>query len=150
MARCTNCKRPVPDGAKFCGHCGKTLFLEPNEAQQPPFVQYNVHAYEADAQRRAALDVNSAEVKVKPNCDLSVASFVMALFNPYFCVIAFIISIAALAKKQLRRKLALAALIISLIEIVLIGVGIYVVLVVLPQQGIDISEYIPWLAQPAE
>ena len=146
MARCTNCKRPVPDGAKFCGHCGKTMFWEPNEAQQPPFTQYNVHAYETEEQHRAAVNARTADVK--PNCDLSVASFVMALLNPYFCLIAFIISIVALAKRQVRRKLAWAAFVISLLEILLIAAAVVVVLVVLPQQGIDISEYIPWLAQP--
>ena len=148
MIKCTNCKRPVPDGAKFCGHCGKTMFLEPNQAQEPPVTQYNVQAYDANGQKLAA--VESSAAKVKPNCDLSVASFVISILNPYLCVIAFVISAVALAKKQLRRKLALAALIISLIEIVLIGVGVYVVFFVLPQQGIDISQYIPWLQQPTE
>ena len=137
MQKCTNCNRPIPDGAKFCGHCGKTTGFEPNKAQQPPFVQYQVQSYAQNGQPNAPV----TEVKTKPNCDLSVAGFVLSIFSPYLCVIAFILSAVALAKKQVRRKLALAGLIISLIEIALI-VGVYVLVFVF---NVDIIQYIPFL-----
>ena len=144
MLKCTNCGKQIPDGAKFCGHCGKLTGVEPNAAQQPPFVQYNVAARDANGQIVGSANSQATQ---KPNCDLSVAGFVMSLFAPLLCVISFIISAVALGRRQLRRKLALAGLFISLIELVLIAVGIYVVMFVLPAKGIDISQYIPWLAQ---
>ncbi|MCH5159404.1 MAG: zinc ribbon domain-containing protein [Clostridiales bacterium] len=139
MQKCTNCNRPIPDGAKFCGHCGKTTGFEPNQPQQPPFVQYQVQSYTQSAQP-SATDAD-VKPKVKPNCDLSVAGFVMALFSPYLCVIAFILSAAALTKKQVRRRLALAGLIISLIEIALV-VAVYVAVYVL---HVDVMQYLPFL-----
>ena len=143
MVKCTNCNRPIPEGAKFCGHCGKVTYFEPNKAQQPPFVQYQVQPHDANGQPNST--VAEGKTKVKPNCDLSVAGFVLSVFNPLMCVFAFILSAIALAKKQVRRKLALAGLFISLIEIVLIAVGVYLVMIVFPQKGIDIAEYIPFL-----
>ena len=143
MAKCTNCNRPIPDGAKFCGHCGKVTSFEPNKPQQPPFTQYQVQAHEPSGQQSVVADAKPA--KVKPNCDLSVAGFVMSLFSPQLCLISFILCAVALAKKQVRRKLAIAGLIISLIEIVFIAVGVYVALYVLPAYGIDFSQYFPWL-----
>ena len=145
MVKCTNCNRPIPDGAKFCGHCGKLTGFQPNQEQKPPFTQYQVQAHEQNGQQSAVADAKT--VPAKPNCDLSVAGFILSLFSPYLCLISFIISAVALAKKQVRRKLALAGLIISLIEMVLIGVGVYVVLFVLPAKGIDITQYIPWFNQ---
>ena len=142
MVKCSNCNRPIPEGAKFCGHCGKTTGFVPNAAQQPPFTQYNVMPRDQNGQP-VAPEVNAATTR--PNCDLSVAGFVMSIFAPWLCVVAFIVSVAALAKKQLRRKLALAGLFISLIEIVAIGVGVYLALFVLPDMGIDVRQYIPWL-----
>lgn len=141
MAKCTNCNRPIPDGAKFCGHCGKVTSFEPNQAQQPPFVQYQVQSYDSNGQPSAAPNNNSAPAK--PNCDLSVAGFILSIFNPLLCVIAFILSAAALAKKQVRRKLALAGLFISLIEILLI-VGMYVLIFVF---NVDVTQYAPWIKQ---
>ena len=139
MQKCTNCGRPVPDGAKFCGHCGKTTGFEPNQAQQPPFVQYQVQAHEPNGQPSVAATEKAAAAK--PNCDLSVAGFVLSIFSPYLCLIAFIVCAAALAKKQVRRKLALAGLFISLIEIVAVVVTIFL----LPRFGIDVTQYIPFL-----
>ena len=138
MAKCTNCNRAIPDGAKFCGHCGKLTGFEPNKAQQPPFTQYNVTAYETAEQANAAA---GKVTPAKPNCDLSIAGFVLSVFNPLLCVVAFILSAAALAKKQVRRKLALAGLIISLIEIALI-VGLYVLIYVVK---VDVLQHLPFL-----
>ena len=135
MAKCTNCKKKVPEGAKFCGHCGKPTGFEPNYPAQPPLPNYKVKAHNPNEQTGAAT--------VKPNCDLSVAGFVLSIFNPLMCLVSFILSCAALAKKQLRRKLAIAGLIISLIEIVAIGVVVYLVYT----GKVDISQYIPWLQQ---
>lgn len=146
MAKCTNCGRPVPDGAKFCGHCGKTTYAEPNQPQQPPFKQYQVTAHDSTAQANAAV-AGEKVANAKPNCDLSVAGFILSVFNPMLCVISFILCAAALVKKQVRRKLALAGLFISLIEIVLFGVGAYLVMFVFPEKGIDISQYLPFLKQ---
>ena len=140
MVRCTNCGRPIPEGAKFCGHCGKVTGFEPNQPQQPPFTQYNVTPRDQNGQPVVAEEVKAAATK--PNCDLSVAGFILSLFSPYLCLIAFIISAVALGRKQLRRKLALAGLIISLIEIMLIGVGVYLFYF----SNIDIAQYVPWLA----
>ena len=141
MQKCTNCNRPIPDGAKFCGHCGKTTGFEPNQPQQPPFVQYQVQAYAQNGQ----ISQDSAEVKTKdkPNCDLSVAGFILSIFSPYLCVIAFILSAVALGKKQVRRKLALAGLIISLIEILFV-VGVCVLVFVF---HVDLLKYRPVLKQ---
>ena len=138
MAKCTNCKKQIPDGAKFCGHCGMATGIEPNKPQDPPFVQYQVQPYERNGQQSVAADVKT---KVKPNCDLSVAGFVLSIFNPLMCVIAFVLSAAALVKKQARRKLALAGLFISLVEIALI-VGMYVLIFVF---HVDVSQYAPFL-----
>lgn len=140
MAKCTNCNRPIPDGAKFCGHCGKTTGFVPNQPTQAPFTQYNVTAYDPNGQQGATTGAKAAPAK--PNCDLSVTGFVLSVFNPLTCLIAFIVSAVALGKKQLRRKLALAGLIISLIEIVAIAVGVYVTIFVL---HIDILQYVPFL-----
>ena len=140
MQKCTNCKRPIPDGAKFCGHCGQVTYGTPNAPQQPPFTQYNVTAYDQNGQPIAP---EAKVATVKPNCDLSVAGFVLSLFSPLMCLIAFILSAVALAKKQFRRKLALAGLIISLIEIVAIGILVYLVYFA----HVDILQYIPWLNQ---
>ena len=139
MQKCTNCNRPIPDGAKFCGHCGKTTGFEPNQAQKPPFVQYQVQAYAQNGQ--PAAPTTDAKTNVKPNCDLSVAGFILSIFSPYLCLIAFIISAVALGKKQVRRPLALAGLIISLVEILLV-VAVYVLVFVF---NIDIMQYIPFL-----
>ena len=141
MAKCTNCNRPIPDGAKFCGHCGKVTGYEPNQLQQPPFKQYDVTARDPNGQPIAP--TADAKPQVKPNCDLSVTGFVLSIFNPLLCVIAFILCAAALAKKQVRRKLALAGLIISLIEI-LFAVGVYVLIFVL---HVDLLQYLPFLNQ---
>ena len=138
MAKCYNCKKPIPDGATFCGHCGAKTLFEPNQPQEPPFAQYQVQPYEPNEQQSVAVDLKT---KLKPNCDLSVAGFVLSLFNPLMCVVAFILSAAALAKKQARKSLAIAGLIISLIEIALI-VGMYVLIFVF---HIDVSQYAPWL-----
>ena len=140
MIKCTNCKRPIPEGAKFCGHCGHVTYNVPNAAPQPPFTQYSVTAYD---QNGRPLAPDGKPVVTKPNCDLSVAGFVLSLFCPLMCLRAFILSAAALAKKQLRRKLAIAGLIISLIEIVAIGIVVYLVYFV----HVDILQYIPWLQQ---
>ena len=140
MAKCTNCGKPVPDGAKFCGHCGKTTGFEPNVAQQPPFLQYNVTPHEPTETK--GNEAKNKAPAVKPNCDLSVAAFVLSVFNPLMCVVAFVLSAAALIKKQARRKLAFAALYISLIEIIAIAVGVYVVFFVL---HVDLTQYLPFL-----
>ena len=140
MIKCTNCHRPIPEGAKFCGHCGQVTYGVPNAAPQKPFRQYNVTPY--DKQGRP-LTSDGKPLATTPNCDLSVAGFVLALVNPLLCVIALIVSSIALAKKQIRRGLAVAGLIISLIEIVAIGVLVYLVYFV----HIDISQYIPWIQQ---
>ena len=140
MQKCTNCKRPIPDGAKFCGHCGHVTYTVPNAAPQPPFRQYAVTPYDHDGRPLAP---DGKPIASKPNCDLSVAGFVMALISPLLCVISLILSATALAKKQLRRGLALAGLVISLIEIVAIGVVVYLVYFA----HVDITQYIPWLQQ---
>ena len=140
MIKCTNCKRPIPEGAKFCGHCGHVTYSPPNAAQQPPFPQYNVTPHDADGRPLAS---DGKPLASKPNCDLSVAGFVLALFCPIMCIISLILSAAALAKKQIRRKLALAGLIISLIEIVAFGVIVYLVYFA----HVDILQYIPFLKQ---
>lgn len=139
MAKCTNCKRPIPDGAKFCGHCGKPTGFVPNHPTEPPFKQYKVTPHNPNGQPIA----QAGAATVKPNCDLSVAGFVLSIFNPLLCLVAFILSCAALAKKQLRKRLAIAALIISLIEIVAIGVYVYLVYVA----HVDVLQYVPWLKQ---
>lgn len=140
MLKCSNCGRQIPDGAKFCGHCGKTTNLVPNYLPEEPFVQYQVQPRDEQGQIVAAVDSNKT---AKPNCDLSVAGFVLSVFSPYLCVIAFIVSALALGKKQVRRKLALAGLFISLIEILFV-VAIYVVIFVL---HVDVAQYIPFLRQ---
>ena len=139
MQKCPNCKKPIPDGAKFCGHCGKTTGFEPNEIQQPPFVQYQVQPYSQNGQPLAVAD--ETETKAKPNCDLSVAGFIMSLFAPYLCVISFVLCFAALVKKQIRKSLAVAGLIISLIEIIAVAVTVYLVYFM----HVDLSQYIPFL-----
>ena len=139
MAKCKNCNKPVPDGATFCGHCGKPTGFEPNYLPPSPFKQYNVTPYGQNAEK----EVSTAVVD-KPNCDLSVAGFIMSLLTPFF-IIAFILSCVALGKKQLRRGLAIAGLVLSLVEMVAVAVGIYVALFVLPQMGIYIWEYIRFL-----
>ena len=141
MAKCTNCNRPIPDGAKFCGHCGKTTGFVPNQPQQPPITQYQVQAYAPHIVQPAS--AVESKVKVKPNCDLSVAGFLLALFSPYLCVIAFILSAVALGKKQIRKGLAIAGLILSIIEILLI-VGMYVLVAVF---NVDLTQYLPFLNQ---
>lgn len=138
MQKCTNCNRPVPDGAKFCGHCGKLTGFELNQPTQAPFTQYQVTPHDAVEQPNAA---NAKSATAKPNCDLSVAGFVLSIFNPLLCVVAFVLSAAALAKKQVRRKLALAGLIISLIELVLVGLYVYLVYFA----HVDVWQYIPFL-----
>ena len=138
MQKCTNCGRPIPSGAKFCGHCGKTTGFEPNCAQQPPFTQYNVVPHDANGKPLVGAGAKGAQTK--PNCDLSVAGFVMALFSPYLCIVSFILCAVALGRKQLRRKLAIAGLIISLVEIVFVIVCLYLTYV----RGIDLLQYIPW------
>ena len=138
MQKCTNCNKPIPDGAKFCGHCGKTTYFEPNQPQQPPFVQYQVQPYAPNGQPLVVEDVKN---KVKPNCDLSVAGFLLSIFTPYLCVISFILSTMALAKKQLRKALAIAGLIISLIEIISIALVLYLIFFM----HIDISQYLSFL-----
>ena len=140
MQKCTNCKKPIPDGAKFCGHCGKTTYFEPNQPQQPPFVQYQVQPYSQDGQPLTVAD--ETKTKVKPNCDLSVAGFILSIFSPYLCVISFILCISALVKKQIRRTLAIVGLIISLIEILSFAGIVYLVYFM----HVDISQYIPFLA----
>lgn len=140
MQKCTNCKRPIPDGAKFCGHCGQVTYCVPNACQQPPFTQYNVLPHDKDGRPLAP---DGKLLASKPNCNLSVAGFVMALVNPLLCVIALILSAAALAKKQVGRKLALAGLVISLIELVAIGVLVYLVFFA----HVDLTQYLPWLQQ---
>ena len=137
MQKCTNCNKPIPDGARFCGHCGKTTNFEPNQPQQPPFVQYQVQAYAQDGQ---PLPVENTK-KAKPNCDLSVAGFVLSIFAPYLCIISFILCATALARKQIRRRLAIAGLIISLIEIIAVAVAVYLIYFM----HIDITQYIPFL-----
>lgn len=137
MERCPNCQRPIPDGAQFCGHCGKTTGYEPNYLPQSPLVQYQVQP------RNENGEVVDTKQREKPNCDLSVAGFVLSVFCPVLCVIAFIISAVALGKKQVRRGLALAGLIISLVEI-LLAVAVYVLIFVL---HIDVAQYIPFLKQ---
>ena len=139
MAKCTNCNRPIPDGAKFCGHCGKITGFEPNQAQQPPFVQYQVQPYAQNGQPNAP--TADAKTKNKPNCDLSVAGFILSIFSPYLCVISFILCAMALGRKQVRRKLAIAGLIISLVEIIFCAVAVYLVYFA----KIDVSQYIPFL-----
>ena len=136
MIKCTNCHRPIPDGAMFCGHCGKTTSFEPNQAQQPPFEQYQVQAYSQVGKPISKKGGN----KVKPNCDLSVAGFILSIFSPYLCLVAFILSAIALGKKQTRRGLAIAGLVISLVEILLV-VAVYVLMFVF---NVDISQYIPF------
>ena len=136
MAKCTNCNRPIPDGAKFCGHCGKTTGFEPNKPTQPPFMQYKVTPHEELVQQ------NAVPAPPQPNCDLSVAGFVMSLFTPFF-IISFILSCVALGKKQLRRGLAIAGLVLSLIGMVLVGITIYLIFFLLPALGIDLLQYLP-------
>ena len=137
MQKCTNCKRPIPDGALFCGHCGKTTSFEPNQAQRQPFEQYQVQAYDANGKP------TSKKPAVKPNCDLSVAGFILSVFSPYLCVIAMILSAVALGKKQTRRGLAIAGLIISLVEILLIA-AVYVLVFVF---NVELTQYIPFWPQ---
>ena len=124
--------------------CGvrRWFWFEPNHPTQPPFVQYKVKPHDPNEQQGTAKQNSAA---AKPNCDLSVAGFVLSVFNPLMCVIAFILCAAALIKKQVRRKLALAGFFISLIEMVAIAVGVLVVIYVLPAKGIDISQYLPFL-----
>ena len=141
MQKCTNCNKPIPDGAKFCGHCGKTTGFEPNQLQQPPFVQYQVQPYAQNGQPLAADETKN---KVKPNCDLSIAGFLLSIFAPYLCVISFILSAMALAKKQVRKTLAVIGLIISLIEIIAIAIAVYLTYFM----HIDLSQYIPFLTSP--
>ena len=138
MQKCTNCNKPIPDGAKFCGHCGKTTYFEPNAPQQPPFVQYQVQPYSQNGQPIA---VEEATSKVKPNCDLSVAGFLLSIFAPYLCVISFVLCSVALGKKQIRKACAIVGLVISLIEIFSIVVWVLLVYVM----HIDVSQYISYL-----
>lgn len=137
MQKCTHCKRPIPDGAKFCGHCGESTNFEPNQIQQPPFVQYQVQPYGENVQPLVVEE--PPKPKVTPNCDLSVAGFVISLFAPSLCVVSIILCIMALAKKQLHRKLAVAGLIISLVALVLVSFVVYGVFAGL----IDITQLIP-------
>ena len=139
MQKCTNCNKPIPDGAQFCGHCGATTHFEPNQPQQPPFVQYRVQPY---AQNGQPLPIEDTK-KTAPNCDLSVAGFVLSIFAPYLCVISFILCAIALGKKQIRRKLALAGLIISLLVIIFVAVVVYLTYFA----RVDLAQYIPFLRQ---
>ena len=136
MAKCYKCEKRIPEGAIFCGHCGAPTKLEPNKPQEQPFVQYQVQPYGV-----GATPDKTFKPKVKPNCDLSVASFVLSIFNPLLCVIAFILSAVALAKKQTRRGLAIAALVISLVEILLIVAACVLNFVF----HVDVTQYLPWL-----
>lgn len=140
MQKCTNCNRSIAEGAKFCGHCGHKTYGVPNAAPQPPFKQYDVTPYDKHGR---PLTPNGKPMATTPNCDLSVAGFVLALVNPLLCVIALILSSVALAKKQIRRGLAIAGLIISLLEIVAIGVLVYLVYFA----HVDILQYLPFLNQ---
>ena len=137
MAKCISCGKPIPDGAIFCGHCGKPTGFDPNKLQESPFVEYKVTAYE-DAVQNA---VKAATPPPKPNCDLSVAGFILSIFSPYLCLISFIISAVAIGRKQLRRKLAIAGLVISLIEIVAIAAVCVAIFVF----HIDFTQYLPFL-----
>lgn len=134
MAICPNCEKRVPDGAQFCGHCGKTTGFEPNYLPQSPLMQYRVPAQADEG------EVNAAP---KPNCDLSVAGFVLSVFCPFLCLVAMILSAVALGKKQLRKGLAIAGLVISLVEIVFAAAVCVLVFVL----HVDVTQYIPFLKQ---
>ena len=127
---------PIPEGATFCGHCGAKTGFKSNHPQEKPFMQFNVQPHDPNAQYSVP-----AKVKVRPNCDCSVAGFILSIFNPLLCLVAFILSAVALGKKQTRRGLAIVGLIISLVEILLI-VGMYVLIFVF---NIDITQYAPWI-----
>ena len=136
MQKCTKCGKSIPEGALFCGHCGAKTGFKPNHPQAKPFTEYQVQAHDGNVQYSVP-----DKIKVRPNCDLSVSGFVLSIFNPLMCLVAFILSAVALGKKQTRRGLAIAGLIISLIEILLVA-GSYVLIFV---YHIDITEYVPWL-----
>ena len=118
MQRCTNCKRRIPEGVKFCGHCGHVTYSATNAQGARPIIPV-------------------------ADCALSVAGFVTSIVNPLLCVISLVLCAVAISKRQARKGLAVTGLIVSLLEIVAVCVLVYLVYFA----HVDLTQYIPWLQQ---